>query len=190
MERKAEEELQSFYKVIAPYYDDDYATILGGQEFYTALAKESGGPVLEMGCGTGRILLPIARAGMDCYGIDISQPMLDRFHDQLCSEPAEVRNRVQLIQGDFRTADVGRTFPFVFAAGNVLHTFIDHEDQRAWLRNVRRHLAPGGAFVFDVFQFDFRYLLMPSDEWHVQVDRTDDATGTRTRRLYLSLIHI
>jgi SAM-dependent methyltransferase len=184
MQHQAEKELDAFYRAIAPYYDEDYANLLEGQNFYVELAKESGGPVLEMGCGTGRILIPVARAGVTAYGMDISKPMLDQLSASLQKEPAIVQDRITILHDDIRSADTGRRFPFIFAAGNVLHTFLDRADQRAWLRNVRRHLEPGGAFVFDVFQFDYRYLLIPSDQWNVQVDRTEAATGYRVRRFY------
>ena len=74
-------ELDAFYRVIAPYYDDDYADIHGGRdvEFYRKLAQSCPGPVLEMGCGTGRILLPLARAGVVISGMDRSLAMLQRL---------------------------------------------------------------------------------------------------------------
>ncbi len=180
----ADTELDAFYKLIAPYYDEDYAPLLGGKDivFYRRLAEESGGPVFEMGCGTGRVLLPLARAGIAMHGMDSSQAMLDHLCVSLRSEPAEVRERVSLTQGDIRYDDVGLRFPLVIAAGNVLHSFLEREDQRAWFRNARRHLAPGGAFCFDVFQFDYRRLLLPPHAWNVDVDRTDPQTGHRTRR--------
>ena len=176
-------ELEAFYGIIASSYDADYAGLLGGADiaFYRRLAEESGGPVLEMGCGTGRVLLPIARAGIPAHGMDGSAAMLDRFRAALQAELPEVRDRVRLTPGDIRTTDAGARFPLVFAAGNVLHSFLERPDQRAWLANARRHLAPGGAFCFDVFQFDYSRLTAPP-AWDVDVDRTDPATGYRSRR--------
>ncbi len=179
-------DLDAFYRVIAPYYDGDYADFHGGADilFYTRLAKECAGPVLEMGCGTGRMLLPLARAGMEICGMDISLPMLDRLCARLRSEPADVRERVSVIHGDIRSADAGRKFALIYAAGNVPHSFINRADQRAWLRNARRHLAPGGALVFDLFQFEYERLLVPPDEWKQCVDRIDADTGRRIQCFY------
>ena len=176
-------ELDAFYRVIAPYYDGDYADLLGGADiaFYRRLAETSGGPVLEMGCGTGRVLLPIARAGVAAHGMDASEAMLDQFRATLRAEPDEVRGRVALVQGDIRSLDLGRRFPLVIAAGNVPHSFLERRDQRAWLANARRHLAPGGALCFDVFQFDYPRLSAPAD-WVVDAERTDAASGRRLRR--------
>ena len=149
-------ELDAFYRAIAPYYDRDYAGMLGGADiaFYRRLAEAAGGPVLEMGCGTGRVLLPIARAGVVAHGMDSSEAMLQQFRASLEAEPPEVRARVALTAGDIRSRDLGARFPLVMAAGNVLHSFLQRADQRAWLANARRHLASAGALCFDVFQFD------------------------------------
>jgi SAM-dependent methyltransferase len=170
--------------VIAPSYDEDYAGILKGIDvaFYRRLAETSAGPVLEMGCGTGRVLVPLARAGLAMYGMDSSAAMLDQLRATLAREPDEVRQRVSLHQGDIRATDLGRRFPLIIAPGNVLHSFLERESQRAFLRNTRRHLAVGGALCFDVFQMDYRRLLLPPDEWIPDADRVDSRTGHRLRR--------
>lgn len=175
-------ELEAFYDAIAPHYDGDYAGLLGGADiaFYTALAQDSGGPVLETGCGTGRVLLPVARSGVTVHGMDASAAMLERLRAKLDIEPADVRGRVTTTLGDIRSTELGARFALVFAAGNVLHSFLDRADQRAWFRNVRRHLAPRGSFCFDVFQPDYRRLL--SSEWIEDANYPDPATGGRTRR--------
>lgn len=176
-------ELETFYGVIAPYYDQDYAGLLEGADiaFYRRMAEQSGGPALEMGCGTGRVLLPVARAGIAAFGIDASEAMLDRFQALLAAEPAEVRGRVSIIRGDMRSTDLGRRFPLVFSAGNVPHSFLERRDQRAWLANARRHLAPGGSLCFDVFQPDFRRL-MAEPEWVIDAERIHPETGIRVKR--------
>jgi SAM-dependent methyltransferase len=182
----ADRELDSFYRVIASYYNDDYADIHGGRdiEFYRNLAQNCPGPVLEMGCGTGRILLPLARAGVVISGMDRSLAMLERLTSALHSEPAEVRERVTTIHGDIRCDDAGGRFRLIIAGGNVLSSFIDRTDQRAWLRNVRRTLTADGEFCFDVFQPDYSRLLAPAGEWIPQFDRIDGITGDRIRRFY------
>ena len=137
-----------------------------------------------MGCGTGRILLPLARAGVVISGMDRSLAMLQRLTSALHNQPAEVRDRVTTIHGDIRYDDAGGRFRLIIAAGNVLHSFIDRTDQRAWLRNVRRTLAADGAFCFDVFQPDYARLLTPAGEWISPFDRIDAKTGDRIRGFY------
>jgi len=183
MDSPADLQLDAFYRVIAPYYDLDFAGLWQGADiaFYRRIAEAAGGPVLEMGCGTGRVLLPLARAGIEIDGMDASLPMLEQLRASLCAEPSAVRDRVVVIHGDIRSKDTGRRYPLVIAPANVLHSFLERNDQRAWLANVRRHLAPGGALCFDVFQPDYRRLTA-APEWLADVDRTDPRTGQRVRR--------
>jgi len=136
--------------VTARHYDAAYARLrdpAGDADFYLALARESGGPVLELGCGTGRTLLPIARAGLPCTGLDLSAAMLDALRAK--SPPANLR----LVQGRMQGFDLGaERFALVTAPFRAFQHLQTVEDQLACLACVRRHLAPGGAFAFDVFQ--------------------------------------
>lgn len=176
--------MRDFFRIAAPFYDADYATLRGDADvsFYVDLAKELGGPVLEMGCGTGRILLPTAREGIRIHGIDLSPDMLARLASKLAAEPAEVRDRVTFSRGDIRTAGAGGEFALVTAPFGVAQLLLTRDDQRAWLRNVRRHLTAGGALCFDVFQPDFSYLAAPRGPY-TDIDRTDPGSGRRTRRI-------
>ena len=175
--------LEQFYSVIAPYYDGDYDILARTWvTFYAALSVESGGPVLEAGCGTGRVSLEVARRGVCLHGVDISEAMLDRFRGKLADEPAAVRDRLAITRADFRYADIGERFPLIVCPGNVINSFIDRQDQRAWLRNARRHLAPAGALVFDTFQPDYARMVGDYSAGIVDVDRVDPKTGLRVRR--------
>ncbi len=175
--------MDNFYRVMAPYYDQDHADFLHGDDIriYVDLAQAHPGLVLEMGCGTGRVLLPLARAGLTVHGIDASQPMLEQLRLALIGEPLEVRERVAYSHVDLRSFELFRTFGLILAPGMVLHSFIERADQRRWLRNVRRHLAPGGEFCFDTFQFDYQRLSAPV-EWAQDVDRIDSRSGHHVRR--------
>ena len=123
--------------------------------FYVAEATAAAGAVLEVGCGTGRILLPIARAGAPIVGIDPSSGMLARCRAKLAAEPADVRERVALHQLDIREADLGNTFQLVIAPFRVFQHIVTITEQLRFLEAVRRHLAPGGQFAFDVFNPSF-----------------------------------
>jgi len=151
--------LEEFYESAARHYDRDWSGTWEGEPvaFYARLAAAAGGPVLEMGCGTGLVLLPIARAGTAISGMDFSLAMLRQCETKLALEAPEVRARVTLHHGDARS-DYAGEFALVIAPGRVLSTFCDRADQRAFLRNVRRHLAPGGSFCFDVFEPDYDLL--------------------------------
>ena len=128
-------------------------------QFYVARATEVDGPVLEIGSGTGRVLIPSARATMrPITGLEGSQEMLSRCREKLAAEPADVRNRVTLHAGDGRDFDLGDTFALITAPFRVLQHLTTIDDQLRLLANVRRHLRRDGLFIFDVFNPFFRAL--------------------------------
>ncbi|HKP28031.1 MAG TPA: class I SAM-dependent methyltransferase [Gemmatimonadales bacterium] len=107
--------------------------------------------ILEIGCGTGRVLLPIARSGAIITGLDSSVSMLTRCGDRVEAEPAEVRQRVSLKEGDIRDFNFPDKFTLVIAPFRILQHLKTIDDQLKCLATVRRHLEPGGRFIFDVF---------------------------------------
>lgn len=144
---------EAFYSH-ARLYDLMFPGIGPAADFYRAQADRQGGRVLELGCGTGHKLIPIASGGHPCVGLDLSSEML-----------AEARRKanergvaVEWIQSDMRAFDLGRTFDFVFIAGNSLLHLHAAEDLVSCFRSVRNHLAPGARFVFDVFNPSVRML--------------------------------
>jgi SAM-dependent methyltransferase len=128
-------------------------------QFYVDEARDAGGTVLEVGCGTGRILLPIARAGQTIDGLDASPQMLAHCRAKLGDEPDAIRRRVSLHRGDARTFDLGRQFDLVIAPFRVVQHLTTVEDQLGFLDSVARHLAPGGRLTFDVFNPNFHALV-------------------------------
>jgi SAM-dependent methyltransferase len=127
-------------------------------QFYVEEGKAARESVLEIGCGTGRILLPIARSGRSIDGLDASPQMLERCRAKVAGEPDVVRQRVTLHHGDARTFDLGRRFDLVIAPFRVVQHLTSIEDQLAFLDSVARHLAPGGRLAFDVFNPNFATL--------------------------------
>ena len=132
------------------YYTKTYKKRLDDVRYYVDLAAEAGGPVLEYGCGNGRITIPIARSGVDVTGVDLSAPMIADLKRRLRDEPAEVRDRITVRRGDMRTVRVGRRFPLVFCPFNALLHLYARQDVERFLARVREHLTPRGEFVFDV----------------------------------------
>jgi SAM-dependent methyltransferase len=131
------------------YYAKTYKDRRHDIDYYVRLARQSKGPVLEYGVGNGRIALHVARAGIELYGVDLSQPMLDDFEQRLKLEPKQVRSRVSLAQGDMRTYELGKRVPLVYAPFNCFLHLYTRLDVEAFLARVKAHLAPGGRFVFD-----------------------------------------
>ena len=165
--------------------------------FYPEEARRAGGPVLELACGTGQILLPIAQSGTRCVGIDLSPEMLGAAADRLRGGSAAAA----LVEGDIRDFDLGDEFALIFIARNSLLHLHATDDLLACFRAVRRHLRPDGVFIFDVFNPDVRMLARPAgtrtpfmqiehpDHGPVRVEAEgeyDAATQIRTETWYFS----
>jgi SAM-dependent methyltransferase len=170
------------YDHVVPYRDRaDVA-------FFVDEAVRSGGPVLEIGCGTGRVLIPTARAGVEMVGLDLSPHMLAVCRRTLAGEPPEVQARVQLVDGDMRAFDLGRTFALVTIPFRPFQHLLTVDDQLSCLRSIAAHLADGGTLVLDLFN--------PSLEGLVQqapgVEGGDEpefamADGRRVRRRHTTI---
>jgi len=122
--------------------------------FYRAEAEKQGGSVLELGCGTGRKLIPIASDGYPCTGLELSADMLTEAQ----RKADERALAVEWVRGDMREFDLGRTFDLVFIAANSLLHLHETGELLGCFRSVRAHLAPGARFVFDVFNPNVRFL--------------------------------
>ena len=157
--------------------------------FYVDLACRSGGPILELGCGTGAVLLPIARAGIDVAGVDAASPMLDRCRVKLVREPQRVRRHVELVHADMRRFDLDRSFTLVIVPfGGFMH-LLTRDDQVACLRTVLRHLTPGARLALDVPNrrprcFDDR---SPTD-WRLDDRQISLSDGRRIARFTRSVV--
>jgi SAM-dependent methyltransferase len=119
--------------------------------FFVEAAVESGGPVLEVGCGTGRVLIPTARRGIRMTGLDLSPNMLGICRKKLEGEAAEVLGRVELVQADMRDFTLDRTFKLATLPFRPFQHLVTVEDQLACLECIRRHLDPGGKVILDIF---------------------------------------
>ena len=132
------------------YYDQAYRGRRHDVRFYTDLAVESRGPVLELGVGTGRVALSIAKEGIEVVGVEPMESMLERAEERLGRLPHAVRDRVELRQADLRKLRLRRRFPLVIAPFNVWNHLYTRNDIERGFRTVRHHLQRGGRFAFDV----------------------------------------
>jgi SAM-dependent methyltransferase len=125
-------------------YDDENPSFEPDGPFFHRLAAECGGPVLELGCGTGRITIPLAQHGIAITGLDVVPGMLEQARHKAGNLP------ITWIEADARAFRLPTRFNLIFASGCFQH-FLERPDQEAVLRQVRDHLTPGGLFVFNVF---------------------------------------
>ncbi len=119
--------------------------------FYVEEACSSGGPVLEIGCGSGRVLIPTAQAGINIWGLDSSEHMLQVCKDRLENETQEVKERVTLVREDMRSFDLDRKFALITTPFRPFQHLIAVEDQLQCLACIRRHLTDNGKFILDIF---------------------------------------
>jgi len=121
-------------------------------DFYLDAARSASGKILELGCGTGRILIPTAAAGCEVVGLDISQNMLETCRAKLELLPKEVQKRASLLLGDMTDFDLKERFSLITAPFRSFSHLIAVEDQLSCIDCVRRHLLPGGRFILELFQ--------------------------------------
>jgi len=138
----------------APFYDWENAQTVGRRDvaFWRRVTRDVAGPVLELGCGTGRVSLPLARAGARVVGIDRSRPMLDRARRKIRkSSDAAILKSLNLIEGDIRALPFAdASFPFVMAPYGILQSLLSDRALAETLRAVARVLQPGGRFGIDL----------------------------------------
>jgi SAM-dependent methyltransferase len=119
--------------------------------FFVDAATNAGSPVLEVGCGTGRVLIPCARAGIEVVGLDASPQMLAVCRGRLLQEPVAVQSRVELVQADMRAFELDRRFTLATLPFRPFQHLATVEEQLSCLMSVRKHLIDGGRLILDLF---------------------------------------
>jgi len=120
-------------------------------DYFVDAARRSGGPVLEVACGTGRVLLPIAREGIPITGMDLSPHMLRICRERLASEPGAVRAIAKTVLADMRRFDLGSRFNLVTLPFRPFQHLSTVEDQLSCLASIHRHLSDDGMLILDLF---------------------------------------
>ena len=173
---------RSPYDPWADIYDAVYSYVRSDIPFYAQQAVESGGPVLELGVGTGRIAIPTAQLGIGVVGIDSSSAMLSKARKKL-SSLREGAGSVELTHADMRDFDLRdasgarRQFPLVTIPFRGFLALMTVEDQISALDSILRHLGPGGRLVFNIFVPDPNMAFEQGDAPRHLNDVTDPVTG-------------
>lgn len=131
-------------------YQAEYAPFSADQDWYVRRCAAAGGPVLELGCGTGRILFALAARGLAVDGIDDAPAMLDRARTRALLLDRSTAERVGLFAAGMADFSLGRRYRSIIAPLNALMHLLDDAALDACLARVRDHLAPGGRFLFDL----------------------------------------
>lgn len=169
----------------------DVPAIRGDVAFYRRQARRTGGPILELACGTGRVAIPLSRDGHEVVGLDLSPHMLAVARGK--------SDEVTWLRGDMRRFDLRRKFRLVLIPFRSFHRLLTPEAQRACLACARRHLAPGGRFIVNLFDPKLEYCLpdpvpfpgrpplrdpRTGRTWRVSVDRRNDPLAQTLREVW------
>ncbi len=150
--------------------------ILSSERFYVDETKRSGGPVLELGCGSGRLTIPIAQKRVEIIGVDLSESMLKTARAK--AQAASVR--VTFLQADMREFDLTGRFSTILIPGNSLLHLLTIEDLKQCLVGVRRHLAERGRLIFDVSNWNPEVLARGSGQRYPVMRVNDPSRGAIT----------
>ena len=159
------------------FYDVLFKDLTYGIEFYVGLAREARGPVLDIACGTGRILLPCMQAGADVDGVDLYQPMLDTLRkkaDTLGLAP-------RLYTADMSDFRLPRRYVLIMITFNAVIHNMTQEAQIRCLERCREHLLPGGVLVFDTFFPGLAYISMADSTRALEGEIRHPTTGQLLR---------
>ena len=133
-------------------------SVRGDIDGYRGLARESGGPVLELGAGTGRITIPIAQDGLAIHAVDLDPGMLATLRQKAAAQPADVAERITITEGDMRSVQLDRRFSLAIIPFRAFLHNLTPEDQLACLRSVHGHLRAGGRLAFNVFHPSLEFM--------------------------------
>lgn len=172
---------------IADFYDAMYASLTRRDiEFFIDYSRKTGGRTLELGCGTGRVLIPTALAGCEITGLDLSSYMLAKCRQKVAKLPREVRRNIYLIQGDMTNFSTGEEYSLVTIPFRPFQHLMTVAEQKDCLGCIHKHLLKRGKLVFDVYHPFLPRLADPKYLMEMEVEPpfklTDGRVVRRTSR--------
>ena len=153
----------------------------GDVPFYLDCARRFGGPILELGSGTGRVMIPLAEAGYEVVGLDLSAAMLAAASAKLEKRPGAAA-RIRLVESDIKNFALEQRFALVLIPARSFQFVLTPVDQRAALNCIRRHLMPGGHLVIDLFDPNFEVRFTEDFRHMFTREVQDPVSGHRLRR--------
>lgn len=184
--------MANLYRRSAHLYDLDPRDIMRDDiPFYRKRASEVGGSVLELGCGTGRVTLPLTEDGHEVWGLELSQEMLAQLKEKAARLPASVASRLHVCHGNMASFDLGRTFDLILAPFRSFQALTDRSKQERCLECVQGHLSARGQFLMHVLRpfrvLDETWVQPESMDWEVIDPRTEKRVRRYQRRTHIDL---
>ncbi len=163
-------------------YDLDYEGFEADVLLYRGLLRGRSSSVLELACGTGRILIPLARDGHRVTGLELVPGMLQVTKAKIATEGPEVRSRIDLRVGDMRGFDLGARFDMVLLPRKTCLLLETDEEYARTIERVHAHLEPGGCFLLDAFRPHEAVFALFDGQWVERYERLRPGTGERVIR--------
>ncbi len=175
----------NLYRNVANLYDLDQRNVTQDDiPFYLDYASEINGDILELACGTGRVTIPLAKAGHNVWGLDLSKEMLDELNKKIESD-SQLKQKINLIHGNMTSFDLNHKFSLIFIPFRSFQSLLKVEDQNACLTNVKNHLSQDGYFIIDVFRpyakLDESWIRPEALDWEIE----DESIGNMVRRTHI-----
>ncbi len=142
---------EALFDRVARFYDYETEDFARDIPFYVEYAKKCGGEVLELGCGTGRVLIPIAKEGIKVTGMDISEEMLNIARKKTEKLDKSIKGNIEIVQGDMKQFEFKKEFSLIYIAFRSFQSLLTKDDQGACFECVNRHLEDNGIFILDLF---------------------------------------
>ena len=143
--------MKEYDRTEAAFYDCYATGIEGDVQFYVEEAQKADSPILELGCGTGRILIPIAESGISIVGLDRAPAMLSIAREKISKLNVETQSRIKLVEGDMRNFSLDKYFKLVMIPYRAFLHLLTPEDQQQALSCIHEHLAEDGLLIFNIF---------------------------------------
>jgi len=181
---------KNLYLNDAQFYDLDTREVTKVDiPFYLERAAKIGAPILELACGTGRITIPLAKAGHETWAVELSETMIRQFKKKLKDLPKETAGRIHLLHGDMTNFSIPRQFPLILLPCRSFQLLLDEELEHACLQNIHRHLSADGTFIIDIGNFIKN--IDKAKEWQsaeevFDWENIDPSTGFKIRRTHVN----
>lgn len=167
-----------YYDDWAEIYDSIYSYVVEDIPFFVEEAINYGGPILELGCGTGRVTIPISKAGINITGLDISKKMLENTYRKIKKFELD-ESKINLINADMRTLNLNEIFSQIIIPFRGFQSLLTVEDQISTLINIKKHLDSNGRLIITLFVPSIYQMLRDEDTLHHYKDVIDPVDNSK-----------